>query len=228
GAVVMSACPIRFWSCSMRASGRAMNSVPYVWRSTCLRRRRRKHVLHHSFAMATLRFFDRPGGATHRADRDVGGPRGDRRLLAAARPAAHPAGPARSRQRDHDADLPQARRPNSLRRRRSRRRAHRSGATRGAGGGTRGMTGGVTEVPLGVEVTLPDAAGRPRQVIHVYEPPTRFARQLARAHASLTGPGGGIKTLGTSVAYARSIRRLLAFLGDRGGAHPAFGLSADV
>ena len=90
------------------------------------------------------------------------------------------------------------------------------------------MTGRVTEVPLGVEVTLPDAGGRPRQVIHVYEPPTPFARQLARAHASLTGPGGGIKTLGTSVAYARSIRRLLAFLSDRGGSDPASALSVDV
>jgi hypothetical protein len=90
------------------------------------------------------------------------------------------------------------------------------------------MTGRVSEVPLGVEVMLPDAGGRPRQVIHVYEASTPLARQLARAHASLTGPGGGIKTLGTSVAYARSIRRLLAFLSDRGGSGPAPALSVGV
>jgi hypothetical protein len=43
------------------------------------------------------------------------------------------------------------------------------------------VTGRVTEVPLGVEVMLPDAGGRPRQVFHVYEPSTPFARELARA-----------------------------------------------
>lgn len=56
------------------------------------------------------------------------------------------------------------------------------------------MTGRVTEVPLGGEVMLTDAGGRPRRIHRVYEPSTPLARQLSRAHAPLTGPGGEIKT----------------------------------
>jgi hypothetical protein len=90
------------------------------------------------------------------------------------------------------------------------------------------VSGRVTEVPLGVEAMLSDPGGRPRRVHHVYEPSTPFACQLARAHASLTGAGGGIKTVRTSEAYARSIRRLLAFLGARGFTDPASALSVNV
>lgn len=70
------------------------------------------------------------------------------------------------------------------------------------------MSGGLIEVPLGLDLAFPNGSVR-----HDYSalPAPAVVRSLARAHLSLTNSGGGIKSRGTSLLYASTIRRVARF-----------------
>ena len=70
------------------------------------------------------------------------------------------------------------------------------------------MSGGLIEVPLGLQLSFPNGSVR-----HDFSalPAPALVRMLARAHLSLTNSGGGIKSRGTSLLYASTIRRVARF-----------------
>ena len=70
------------------------------------------------------------------------------------------------------------------------------------------MSSGLIEIPLGLELSFPD--GRVRHDFSALPAPS-VVRTLARAHLSLTNSGGGIKSRGTSLLYASTIRRVARF-----------------
>jgi hypothetical protein len=70
------------------------------------------------------------------------------------------------------------------------------------------MSSGLIDVPLGLQLVFPNGSVR-----HDYSklPAPSVVRTLARAHLSLTNSGGGIKSRGTSLLYASTIRRVARF-----------------